>query len=141
PVTADVEPRSATTRRKEELYRKVAPVFDYDETTLTSWLQTWLDAFADIRRSFFRDNSEKMTQLQLMDRIGLYVQNKTGQTLMASDLLYLTENAFSQEIEDAFNDLAKPLLGRLVARTDLFPSYYSTGIIVRQINLGLNETL
>ena len=60
---------------------------------------------------------------------------------MSSDLLYLTKLRFSKDLEEAFQDLAKPLQGRLIAQTDLFPYYYSTGIIVRQINLGLNETL
>ncbi len=142
PLTAEIEPKELPPKSREELYRRVAPVFDYDETTITTWLQNWSQAFATIRQKFFvEDGARGLPQLQLMDRIGEIVQKETGQTLMSSDLMYLTKQRFSKEMEDAFQELAKPLAGRLIAQTDLFPYYYSTGIIVRQINLGLNETL
>src|SRR5262249_39842761 len=39
-----------------------------------------------------------------------------------------------------FLHIGEHLLGRLIAPTDLFPYYYSTGIIVRQLNHALSET-
>ncbi len=141
PLTAEIEPKALPQKTRNELHRKVAPVFDYDDTIVQTWLQNWSTVFSTVRSKFFGSESAKVaSQMQLMDRIGEFIQKATGQTLNPSDLLYLTQNRFSKQLEEAFAELAKPLLGRLIAQTDLFPSYYATGIIVRQISLGLNET-
>jgi cyclic-di-AMP phosphodiesterase PgpH len=141
PISAEVEPRELSAKNRDELYRKVAPVFDYDDTAIAIWLQNWSQAFIAIRLKFFSENSPRIPQIQLMDRVGEIIQKETGQTLISSDLLYLTRNHFSKDLESAFSEMVKPLLGRLISEVDLFPSYYSTGIIVRQINMGLNESL
>jgi putative nucleotidyltransferase with HDIG domain len=141
PISAEVEPLELSAKNRDELYRKVAPVFDYDDTALAIWLQNWSQAFTAVRAKLFAANSPNVSQIQLMDRVGEIIQKETGQTLISSDLLFLTRNRFSKELEAHFSEMVKPLLGRLIAEVDLFPSYYSTGIIVRQMNMGLNETL
>ena len=141
PTTAEVETKELAGRNRDELYRKIAPVFDYDDTATAIWLQNWAQAFAAIRQKFFYDDHTRTTQIQLMDRVGEIIQKETGQTLVSSDLLFLSKNRFSKELEALMVEFAKPLQGRIIAEVDLFPSYYSTGIIVRQINMGLNETL
>ncbi len=141
PLTIELEPKETTSKNRDEIYRKIAPIFDYDDTTLAIWVQNWSQAFTAIRAKYFTSGAPRISQIQLLDRLGEIVRKETGQTLIASDLLYLAKNHFSKELEGLFQEMTKPLLGRLISEVDLFPSYYSTGVIVRQLNLGLNETL
>ena len=68
PVTADIEPKELPPKSREELYRRVAPVFDYDETTIPVWVQNWVQAFTTVRQKYFNDDTAKgIPQLQLMD--------------------------------------------------------------------------
>lgn len=139
PYTIDLQSRQNPNNEKEELARKVAPVFDYDDSILDTWLQGWKEAFRKIREEFYSKNSPK--KANLMDAISQRLQEYTGQTLPARDLLFLHQNKFSVTVETLWVRSSEPLLGRLIAPTDLFPSYYGTGIVVRQVNQALNETL
>ncbi len=143
PLTIEIEPRETQRRNREQLYKKTAPVFDYDETALAIWLQNWSQTFSTVRQQFF--SSTAKTRLapvgQSTERIREIIRKETGQSLSLPDTLFLIKNRFSKELEQVFHETAKPLLGHLIAETDLFASHYSTGIIVRQINLGLQETL
>lgn len=140
PFTADVEPRDTPKAERDELAKKVAPVFDYDDTATQIWLQNWEQTFRRIRQEFYSgSNSPKGPGF--LEQLSQRVQEQTGQSLLARDLLFLHQNRFGEGLEHTFTELARPLLGRLIASSDLFPSYYSTGIVVRQVNQALNETL
>ncbi len=139
PVTIDLQARQSQTNDKEEVSRKVAPVFDYDDSILDTWLQGWKEAFRKVREEFYSKNAIK--RANLTEAISQRVLEYTGQTLPARDILFLHQNKFSLVVESVWVRSTEPLLGRLIAPTDLFPSYYGTGIVVRQVNQALNETL
>ncbi len=145
PLTTEVQPKDSLSRSRAEAQKKTPPVFDFDESVTALWLQKWQTAFARVRQLFFSNPSSVEAQttapLQLADRIAEVIRKETGQQLLTSDLLFLIQNRFSTEIQGVFEEMAKPLLGRMVSDLDLFPLYYGTGIFVRQINLGLNESL
>ncbi|MBY0369769.1 HDIG domain-containing protein, partial [bacterium] len=82
-----------------------------------------------------------MSAIQITERAAEIIQKETNQSLAAGDLAYLVKQRFSKALQEDFQVIAKPLAGRLIAQTDLFASYYSTGIVLRQIGLGLNETV
>jgi putative nucleotidyltransferase with HDIG domain len=140
PFTADIEPRDTPKAERDELAKKVAPVFDYDDTATQIWLQNWEQTFRKIREDLYNEAGGPKGPA-FLELLSQKVQEQTGQTLLARDLLYLHQNRFSEVIEHTFSEIAHPLLGRLIAASDLFPSYYSTGIVVRQVNQALNETL
>lgn len=140
PITAEVEPSELKKNRREELVRKIAPIFDYDDSAIESWLKKWQVAFKRIRQEFYGKPKSSKNQASL-DTIQKVVQEITGHTLSPDDLQYLHQQRFSEATETQFNKIGEYLLGRLISPTDLFPSYYSTGIIVRQMNQELNETL
>ncbi len=139
PVTMDLQAAQSATSDKEESTRKVAPVFDYDDSILDTWLQGWKEAFRKIREEFYSKNSVKRNNVT--EAVGQRLQEYTGQTLSARDILFLHQHKFSITLETLWVRASEPLLGRLIAPIDLFPSYYSTGIVVRQVNQALNETL
>lgn len=139
PLSSEVEPKSSAKTGKDG--RATPPVFDFDENALAIWVQNWAQAFAAVRSKFFTGAGRSMSPLQITERIADTIQRETGQQLAPTDLGFLIRSRFSKDLEDDFQAIAKPLLGRLIAQTDLFASYYSTGIVLRQINLGLNETL
>ena len=140
PFTTEIEPRDTPKNERDELARRVAPVFDYDDTATQVWLQNWDQTFRKIRTELY-SNTNSPKGPAFLELLSQKVQEQTGQTLLARDLLYLHQNRFSPALERAFAEIANPLLGRLIAASDLFPSYYSTGIVVRQVNQALNETL
>jgi cyclic-di-AMP phosphodiesterase PgpH len=142
PVTAEVEPDARSKVRREDLAKRVAPIFDYDDTILNVWLSNWEQTFKAIRKEFYdgRPHAKNVDAL-FLDQLGTRVGELTGQALPVKDLLYLHQQQFSLPTEQAFVKVAKRLTGRLMAATDLFPSYYSTGIIVREVNRSLHETL
>jgi len=140
PITAEVEPSELKKNRREELVRKIAPIFDYDDSALEVWLKKWQNAFKRIRQEFYAKGKSSKNQASL-DTIQKTVQEITGHTLSPDDLQFLHQQKFSETVEAQFNKIGEYLLGRLIAPNDLFPSYYSTGIIVRQMNQDLNETL
>ncbi len=142
PVTAEVEPDARSKIRREELAKRVAPIFDYDDTILNVWLSNWEQTFKAIRKEFYESGTApKNAEAAFLEKLGTRVGELTGQALPAKDLQYLHQQAFAPSIELAFVKVAKRLQGRLMAATDLFPSYYSTGIIVREVNRSLHETL
>lgn len=141
PITAEIEPKEAPPEHREELAKRVAPVFDYDDTLLDTWLQKWQEAFKTIRHDYYPSQKQAKTGAPMLDLVGQRIFDVTGQTLPARDLLFLHQNHFSQSLEQLFTKIGSHLLGRLIATSDLFPSYYSTGIIVRQLNQSLTETL
>ena len=139
PLTLDLQSRQNPNNEKEEMSRKVAPVFDYDDSILDTWLQGWKEAYRKIREEFYSKNSPK--KANLIEAVSQRLQEYTGQTLPARDIHFLHQNKFSITVETLWVRSSEPLLGRLIAPTDLFPSYYGTGIVVRQVNQALNETL
>jgi cyclic-di-AMP phosphodiesterase PgpH len=142
PLTADIQPHDVFARNRSEAQKKTPPVFDYDEAITSQWLKKWLTAFENVRALFFPDpKSRKVAPLQISDRVSEVIRKETGQSLITSDLLFLIDKAFSPELQSIFEELGKPLLGRMLSEIDLFPIHYSTGIVVRHVNLGLNETV
>jgi cyclic-di-AMP phosphodiesterase PgpH len=145
PLTTEVQPKDSLSKSRAEAQQKTPPVFDFDESVTTLWLQKWQTAFARVRQLFFSDTmpsgAPASSPLQLADRIAEVIRKETGQQLLTSDLLFLIQSRFSTESQGVFEEMAKPLLGRMVSDMDLFPLYYGTGIFVRQISLGLNESL
>ena len=139
PLTIEIEPNSRSKFRREELAKRVAPVFDYDDTILDVWRGNWEQTFKVIRNDYYKDPEQGFTgSLEALEQ---RIQELTGQTLRAQDLLYLHQNKFSYTHEKDFVKIASGLKGRLIAPSDLFPSYYSTGIVVREVNRSLQETL
>ena len=143
PLTARVEPRDLPASERDALMKKVSPVFDYDDRAIPNWLQNWEKVFQTVQGQV---KAAKITSLKASgaletDRLAQTVQAITGQELSREDLIWLHQHKFNESIEKTFMMLAKPLIGRLVAAEDLFPTYYGTGIVIRQIQLGLNEAL
>lgn len=137
PLTAEIEPVESRRSNRDELARKVAPIFDYDDGALDTWLKKWQSAFKKIRQQHYGAKGKKVGT----DVIALALLEQTGQALPAADVAFLHQKRFSVEVENSFVKIGEYLLGRLISPVDLFPSYYSTGIIVRQLNQELNETL
>lgn len=137
PLTAEIEPKESRKKNKDELAKKIAPIFDYDDRTTENWLKRWESAFKKARQQFYTGKNKKIS----VDIVSQFLLEQTGQSLPSSEVLYLHQKKFSQETENAFTKIGEYFLGRLIAPFDLFPSYYATGIIVRQINQDLNETL
>jgi len=144
PVTAEVEPAELKRNRKEDLVRKVAPIFDYDDTALETWSKKWQQLFRRMRADYYSKGKTlkgSPAQTPSIDTIQNIVQEVTGQMIAHEDALFLQQQKFSESVENQFAKIAEYLMGRLIAPIDLFPSYYATGIIVRQLNQELNETL
>lgn len=141
PISADVEPRASTKQGREELAKKVAPIFDYDDSALETWLKKWVQAFRRVRQEHYPSGKPARKQTGLLESISQTIVEITGQTLPSDDILFLHQKRFGPDVETIFARVAEYLLGRLIAPTDLFPAYYSTGIVVRQINQDLTETL
>ncbi len=136
PITTLIEPVRTNLNSSEEVSKLVPPVFDYDETALTTWLSNWELVFQTIRNTYYSSKNKKIS----IDLVAQKIEEMTGQVLSAKHMLFLHQNRFSYQIERTFVKLANRLTQRLIASTDLFPSYYSTGIIIRQISRNLNET-
>lgn len=142
PLTVDLESLENSEGMREEMAKRVAPVFDYDETVLPTWIQSWEQAVRRIREEFYvSDRPMTPRTQQLLETLNARIQSYTGQTILARDLVYMHQQRFSPAIQQAFRELAQPLIGKLIASSDLFPSYYSTGVIVRQVDHSLTETL
>jgi len=139
PLTVEIEPKDLSESRRDELAKKIAPVFDYDDTALENWLQKWQQAFTKIHQEFYAGRPTGRRAL-VMDALSHRVFELTGQALTEPDLEYLHHAQFSPTEARLFLHIGEHLLGRLIAPTDLFPYYYSTGIIVRQLNHALSET-
>ncbi len=139
PITLDIEPREAPTAQRDEITRRVAPVFDYDDTSTTTWADSWGNGLKKIRGEFY--SGRKSTKSNLQEAIAQRIQTYTGQTLPSHDLAFLMQNRFDTSLEEFFSTAGRAFQGRLIAQSDLFPNYYSTGIVVRQINQSLDETL
>ncbi len=140
PISADIEPSELKKNRREDLARKVAPIFDYDDAALESWLKKWQSAFRKIRQENFASPKAKKTA-PTIESLQQQILEITGQGLSNEDLLFLQQHHFGPDIEGQFTKVGEYLLGRLISPVDLFPSHYSTGIIVRQVNQELTETL
>lgn len=141
PLTVDIQPKDTPAPEREELAKRVAPVFDYDDSILDAWLANWKETFKKLREEFYSGKKLTVRESSLIETLGQRIHEYTGQTLPARDIVFLHQNKFGGAVETTFVKAAEPLLGRLIAPTDLFPSYYSTGIVVRQLNQALNETL
>jgi putative nucleotidyltransferase with HDIG domain len=141
PLTVDIQPKETAAPEREELAKRVAPVFDYDDAILDGWLQNWKETYNKIRQEFYVSRIPKDSEAAALEALGQRIHEYTGQSLPPRDIYFLHQNRFGAQLEQTFVKAAEPLLGRLIAPSDLFPSYYSTGIVVRQINQGLNETL
>lgn len=140
PLTVDMELREPAPAKREELARQVAPVFDYDDNLLDAWLQNWKEAFRRLRNDYYAPGTPVVEDGSMLEKLEKRVEELTGQKLPGKDLLFLHQQRFNEGIERIFVRSAEPLLRKLIAKDDLFPSYYSTGIVVRQLNQGLNET-
>lgn len=142
PLTVDIQPKETPAPEREEFAKRVAPVFDYDDSILDAWLQNWKETFKKIRDEMYAGKAlAPVKETSLIDTLGGRIHEYTGQSLPARDIVFLHQSKFGPALEQVFVKAAEPLLGRLIAPSDLFPSYYSTGIVVRQLNQGLNETL
>jgi putative nucleotidyltransferase with HDIG domain len=136
PITSEIEPTEVTRSRKEELAKDVAPVFDYDDLALDSWMKKWLGAIRRVRLEFYNSKIPK----NMPDAVPARILEVTNQDLSKNDLLFLHQHHFSVNVEHTFEQIVKLLMGRLIAPSSLFPTYYNTGIVVRLINQGLRET-
>jgi putative nucleotidyltransferase with HDIG domain len=141
PLTVDMQLRDPAPAKREELARQVAPIFDYDDNLLDVWLQNWREAFRRLRNEYYAKSARAAEDGPVaIEKIERRIEEITGQRLPTKILLYLHQQRFDEDIERTFVELAQPLLRKIIAKDDLFPSYYSTGIVVRQLNQGLNET-
>lgn len=138
PLSAEIEPSETSESRREDLAKRVPPIFDYDDKTQERWMETWKLAFRTIRKEFYATDKKLSINLETLSK---RVSDLTQQTLRPQDLVFLHDHQFSPSVEKNFLRYSEPLLGKIVARVDLFPQHYSTGIIVRQINMSLHETL
>jgi cyclic-di-AMP phosphodiesterase PgpH len=143
PITARVEPRDLPKSERDAMTRKVSPVFDYDDRAIPNWLQKWEKVFETLQAQtkLAKGIGGKTAQALEIDRISQNIEQITGQSLPREDLIWLHQHRFNENIQKTFSALGKPLIGRLVSTEDLFPTYYGTGIVIRQIQLGLNEAL
>lgn len=143
PITADIEPTETSTTDKENLARRVPPVYNYDDHITERWLKRWSNAFETIRKEFYQDERRKAKYSStILDQISKKVYEITGQSLRPRDIFFLHDNRFSESIQNLFVKVGQEILvGRIISSSDLFPLHYSTGIIVRQVNQGLHETL
>jgi cyclic-di-AMP phosphodiesterase PgpH len=137
PITAEIEPTEVSKHQKEELARDVPPVFDYDDLALENWLHRWLTAFRRVRQDYYTTRFPKT----LPDDVGAKIFEITNQEMPKKELLFLHQKHFSSNVEHTFEQIVKLLMGRLIAPSSLFPTYYNTGIIVRLVNQGLRETV
>lgn len=142
PITAEIEPTETTQARREDLARRVPPIFDYDDRVQERWLEKWKETFKTIRKDFYQSGKTVPARnIVFIEQVAKRVTEITQQTLPPKALLYLHESKFSLSQEKTFMRLGEFLIGRIIAANDLFPVHYSTGIIVRQINQALHETL
>lgn len=141
PITADIEPSDMPRATRDEIVRKVAPVYDYDDTLFENWLRTWEAAFRKIRSEFYTNAHLRPRTTNFIDQVADRIVEMTGQTIPAADLKYLHSNRFSPSLENSFIKIGEYLMGRFIAPTDLFAIHYSTGIVIRQIRQDGSETL
>lgn len=141
PITAEIEPNETTTSRREDLARRVPPIFDYDDRVTEKWIERWKQTFKTIRKEFYAGKAPPGKNAAVLDLISKRVTELSEQTLTPKDLYFLHENKFDTGSEKAFLKISDFLRERIIAHADLFPSHYSTGIIVRQVNQSLHETL
>lgn len=142
PITAEIEPTETTQTRREDLARRVPPIFDYDDRIQEHWVERWKEAFKTIRKDYYQNGRPvPMKSAVFLDQVAKRLTAITQQNLKPKDLFFLHENKFSVGQEKAFLRLGDFLIGRIIASSDLFPVHYSTGIIVRQMNQALHETL
>ncbi len=139
PLSADIETRDSRSTSRDELAKKVAPVFDYDETAVENWLKNWQHTIRTLRQEFYPSGkpAKKMTSELLQRRI----QDLIGKPIPNTLVSFLQSRQFSPTVETELSKTGEFLLGRLITSTDLFASYYNTGIVVRQLSHDLTETL
>jgi membrane-associated HD superfamily phosphohydrolase len=141
PITAEIEPNETTSSRREDLARRVPPIFDYDDRVMHKWIERWKETFKVMRKEFYSGNNVTVKNPAVLEMLAKRVYEVSGQTPRPRDLYYLHENRFSAASEKAFISIGEFLVGKIIAPTDLFPAHYSTGIIVREVNQSLHETL
>ncbi len=143
PITADIEPTETSNTDRENLARRVPPVYNYDDHITERWLKRWDNAFSLIRNEFYQGDKKKAKYSStILDQISKKVYEITGQSLRPRDIFFLHDNRFNENIQKLFTKIGQEILiGRIISSSDLFPLHYSTGIIVRQMNQGLHETL
>lgn len=142
PITAEIEPNNSKSNADKEAARLVAPIFDYDDTAISVWLSNWEQTFRTIRKEYYLTKIEPPEATDAYwETLSKRIQELTGQTLNPTELAYLHENRFSYSVQRTFSKVASRLMGRLLSVRDLFPSYYSTGIVVREVNRSLQEVL
>jgi len=139
PISADIEPQSASRTRKAELERNIPPVFDYDDAAVETWLRRWETGFKTVRREYFLTKTSRRNP-QLAEDVSARLFEITGQTLSPRYVDYLMKLRFSEDAERSFSELGRQLLGRLISPSNLFPIYYNTGIQVRLVNQSMRET-
>jgi cyclic-di-AMP phosphodiesterase PgpH len=140
PLTAQVEPKETTKSYRENLARRIPPVFDYDDQSTERWLKRWKQAFRKVREEYYQD-AKASKDSGILEQIDKRIQEITGVHVQRRHLQFMHQNRFSSPVEKTFIKLGEYLVGRIIAPTDLFDSYYSTGIMVRQVNQSMNETL
>lgn len=142
PISAEIEPAEASNTDRENLARRVPPVYNYDDRITERWLKRWEKAFEVIREEYYSSDKKKSKATNVLDLVSKRAYEITGQVLKPRDIFFLHDNRFSESLQKLFQKVGHEiLLGRIISANDLFPLHYSTGIIVRQINQGLHETL
>ncbi len=140
PFTADLEPGTLSKDHESDLERNTAPVFDYDENQFESWLTRWQNAFERIRAMHYSGKPPKRNA-PLPSMLTNELAVLTGQLIPESNVQFLHEQHFSKYVEHEFLELGRNLLGRLISPSNLFPTYYNTGIRVRLLNQYRREAV
>lgn len=139
PLTVLLEQKELTPDDRDRLIKKIPPVFDFDERAISNWIQAWEKTFQTLRLEL--SGNRNRTGIEFLQKTASQIHELTGQTLKTEDIVFLYQAQFREDLEKLFIALARPLQGRLISPEDLFPSYYATGIVVRQVHLNLNEVL
>ncbi len=149
PVTATIRLNRGQLAR-EELIRRIPPVFDYDDEVITLWLARWEKAFKTIREEFYsrkvpsERGAKTGTAGKLMPSPQLVAERLyqlTGSRHSGREFAFLHRNRFSQAIERSFVRLGEHLSRRIISPSNIFPLYYNTGIYVRLTNQSSREVV
>ncbi len=143
PISAEIEPVESSNTDRENLARRVPPVYNYDDRITERWLKRWEKAFEQIRSEYYsNDRKRAKNNSNILDAVSKKTFELTGQSLRPKEMFFLHDNKFSENIQKLFLKIGQEILvGRIISSSDLFPLHYSTGIVVRQLNQGLHETL
>lgn len=139
PLSMEIEGAEITNQQRQNISKRVTPVFDFDDKAIERWIRRWQLAFRNVRQEFYSPKSPPIRTPDLLDKLRNQVFEDTEQTLLPEDLYVLHKNRFSPAIERTVVKVMERLQGRIIAGTDLFPFHYTTGILIRHLNQDLKE--